>query len=70
MITAIIADTSGLEIDEQGKYLPSATSNTVGFCFDHGKYQLARLCIPSDLRTARRARVDVRRAVATTLCPR
>jgi hypothetical protein len=27
------------EIDDQGNYLPSATSNSVGFCFDHGKYQ-------------------------------
>ncbi len=26
------------EIDQQGSYLPSPTSNTVGFCFDHSKY--------------------------------
>jgi hypothetical protein len=29
----------GFEIDDQGVYQPSPTSNTVGFCFDHGKYQ-------------------------------
>jgi hypothetical protein len=26
------------EIDQQGSYLPSPTSNAVGFCFDHSKY--------------------------------
>ena len=27
------------EIDDQGNFLRSATSDTMGFCFDHGKYQ-------------------------------
>ncbi|HEX5064352.1 MAG TPA: hypothetical protein VFV99_33485, partial [Kofleriaceae bacterium] len=27
------------EIDDQGNFLRSPTSDTVGFCFDHGKYQ-------------------------------
>jgi hypothetical protein len=27
------------EIDDQGNFLRSATSDTIGFCFDHGKYQ-------------------------------
>jgi hypothetical protein len=26
------------ELDGSGTYLPSTTSNTVGFCFDHSKY--------------------------------
>jgi hypothetical protein len=26
------------EIDDQGNYQASPTSNTIGFCFDHGKY--------------------------------
>lgn len=26
------------EIDDQGNFLQSATSNTIGFCFDHSKY--------------------------------
>jgi hypothetical protein len=27
------------ELDDQGNFLRSATSDTLGFCFDHGKYQ-------------------------------